>query len=184
MGLDRRKLLTSGGAAAAAAVGATALSASPAAAATFSPLYLPVGPIRVYDSREGLGRIYRNQERSLTPAAPDPDVIAECYNLTVTETAGAGGYIAVFPDDELWDGTSSINWFGPNQTLANNALTRLSQVNGGVAVRCGGTSGASTQFVLDLIAEIRLVDLDALNSSALLARDPTVAESRQLHDAE
>ena len=55
--------------------------------------------------------------------------------------------------------TSSINWDRQGQTIANNAFTWLSLVDGSINVRCGATTGGSTHFILDVTAILVLVDL-------------------------
>lgn len=158
----RRELLAGGGLATAAMLAGGALvGASPAAAEDLSFAYVPVGPFRVYDTRDGDGRIFRNEQWTLSGAA-EPGELGHMYNLTVTETAGAAGYLSIFPGDIAWPGSSSINWFGPGQTLANNAYTLLGDPDGSINVLCGGPSGASTHFVLDLCAVLVLVDLDSV----------------------
>jgi hypothetical protein len=156
---SRRHLLTKAGAAAVAAAGGTALLADPASGADLQVVYLPFGPERVYDSRLAGGRLSANQERTLGGAA-FPDEFAHMYNLTITDTRGAGGFLSLFPGDISWPGSSSINWFGPGQTLANNAYSWLSDDDQqSVRVRAGGPTGSSTHFVLDLAAILVVIDL-------------------------
>ena len=66
--------------------------------------------------------------------------------LTVTETEGDGGFLAVRPSATPYAGTSSINWFGPNQNIATTVFSllggdRLLTVHGGAN---------STHFVVDV----------------------------------
>ena len=56
----------------------------------------------------------------------------------------------MFSADISWPGNSSINWFGPNQLLANNVYTAFRPSDAGVTLICGG--GGTTDFVLDLSA--------------------------------
>jgi hypothetical protein len=51
-------------------------------------------------------------------------------NVTVTNTesddaARTGGYCAIWgsADPNSWPGTSSVNWIGPGQTVANTVVT-------------------------------------------------------------
>ena len=155
----RKFLLKSGATAAAAATAATTIAAQPAGAAPLSPIYLPVGPFRTYDSRKSDGKISAGQTRTLT-GGNQPGDLAHVFNLTVTKTTGSG-YLAVFPADETWGGTSSINWTGPNQTRANNAITGI-RSDGGINIYCGG--GGSAEFILDLMAVVTIVDLGALGA--------------------
>jgi len=166
----RRLLRTAGvaGVAAMGAVGASTLLADPAGAVDLTAVLLPVGPVRVYDTRGGEGRLSANQQRTLVGGALDGD-IAHLYNVTVTETAGSAGFLAVFPGDIAWPGTSSINWFGPNQTLANNAYTFLADGDGAIRIRAGGPAGSSTHVVLDLVGVLQVFDFDAALLGARLA---------------
>lgn len=176
--MNRRALLRGGGAAvaaAAAAVGTSVVGAGPAAAEPIVPLYLPYGPERLYDSREGDGRIVRNETRNLGAGFALPEELAYCFNVTITGTVSGTGYLSVFPGDEDWPGTSSINWFAPNQTIANNAFTWLSLVDGSVNVRCGALAGGGTHFILDLVAILALEDVGAvptLKAAQAAARPP------------
>ena len=80
--------------------------------------------------------------------------VARAYNanftladLSVTQTAGTG-FLAVFEDGIPWAGHSNINWYAPNQVVANNATTGFS-IAGDFRVRCGTTG--STHFVVDAL---------------------------------
>jgi hypothetical protein len=93
---------------------------------------VPLPPARVYDSRQGGGKLRANEERvvSVATATNGAAVVptgatATTITLTVTETEGSGGYVAAFPAGTPWGGTSSINWFGPGQNLATAALVAL-----------------------------------------------------------
>jgi hypothetical protein len=71
-------------------------------------------------------------------------VTAVLVNVTLTETTGSG-YVAVFPAGTLWPGTSTVNWWGPGQSVAN-AITVM-HGNNKLTLRAGvGT----THVVLDL----------------------------------
>jgi hypothetical protein len=163
----RRDLLLKGGALAAAATAATAagvVGAGSASAVTgpFAPLYLPFGPQRVYDSRNGDGPLPSNFERTLTQdSAPPATDLAYLFNLTVTGTTGTG-FLGMFSADIGWPGNSSINWFGPNQLLSNNVYTAFRPSDAGVTVICGG--GGSTDFVMDLCAILTNTDLSTITS--------------------
>jgi hypothetical protein len=101
-------------------------------------------------------KIFPGFERTLNTNAPD-GVLAQTVNLTVTETEGAlGGCLALFPGDIAWPGTSSVNWFGPNQILANNAIVRIPDTKL-IKLHCGGTG--PTHIVIDLIATSVLTDV-------------------------
>jgi hypothetical protein len=116
--------------------------APPAPAATQT--FVPIAPRRVHDSRLAGGKVHDGEERVVslahvpngTDVVVPPGAIAAALTATVTETEGAG-YIAVFPADEAWAGTSSVNWFGPDQNLATAVISKLDptlqvKVRGGV----------------------------------------------------
>ncbi len=99
---------------------ALAVPTAEAQVGVFMPVYLPLDPVRVDDSRVTGGKISNNQERDMQTFL-SASILAVTVNLTITETEG-GGFLAVFPGDIAWPGTSSVNWFGPNQNLCNNAF--------------------------------------------------------------
>ena len=117
-----------------------------------------IGPERVYDSREEGGRIVRNETRNLLDGFAFPEEAAYCFNVTLTGTQGSRGFLSVFPGDESWGGSSSINWDRTNQTIANNAYTWLALDDGTVNVHCGTVVGGSTHFILDLVAILSIQD--------------------------
>jgi len=89
-----------------------------------------IAPRRVYDSRPG-NKLVPGEDRTISIANSTDGTIdvvpvratAAALTVTVTETEGAGGFVAVRPAGTTYNGTSSINWFGPNQTLANSVIT-------------------------------------------------------------
>ena len=77
--------------------------------------------------------------------------VAVAITLTVTETEGVGGWLAVRPNGTGFAGTSSINWFGPDQNIATTVISglggdRLLTIHGGVA---------STHFIVDVTGYYR-----------------------------
>src|SRR6476646_4971333 len=124
--VERRTFLTRGGLVAGGAALGAALTLSPAGAQVTGVqfTYFPIPPTRVYDSRDpGKGGALRTGfGRTLftTLHTVDPAPIAITINLTVTLTHQKG-WLAAYPGDADFDGTSSINWFGDFQDLANNA---------------------------------------------------------------
>lgn len=148
-------------AAAVAAIGATLLDGSSASAVTpvLTPVYLPIPPFRWFDSRHEGIKVTTGEEWKLT-ATPHANDLAYAFNVTVTSTVGKG-WLAVYPGDATFDGTSSINWFGNDQDLANNAYTGFEPSDSGVHIRCGG-GGTRTHFILDLTAILVLIDLSTV----------------------
>jgi hypothetical protein len=167
----RRDFLTKGGAlalgATAATAGAVGFGATAAGAAPLAPLYLPVTPERVYDSRDpGAGGLLNSGfVRTLTPDTPPPDtLLAFNLNVTIVDTVGTG-FISVFPGGETWPGNSTVNWFGPNFILANTAFTGW-PADGSIQILCGG--GGATDFVLDVTAILQVTDLATVTSVSAL----------------
>jgi len=160
--MDRRTLVTAGGAAAIAAAGATVLGATPAGAAPLVPVLSPVNPQRVYDSRAAgaLGPISNGQVDTLT-SGPAADAMAYLLNVTVVNTTGFG-WISVFSADLASTTSSTLNWYGPNQTMVNTAYTWIRTSDSGIKVSCGG--GGSTQYILDLTGVLFMYDAGAAMS--------------------
>ena len=66
---------------------------------------------------------------SSTSSSLIPVPIAVYFNMTVTLTRQKG-WLALYPANATFSGTSSINWFGDFQDLANNAYVELPQTGG------------------------------------------------------
>ncbi len=114
---------------------------------------MPIAPARVYDSRQGGTKLHDTDERTIslataldgTPVVP-VGAAAAAITVTVTETEGAGGYVAVFPAGGTWSGTSSVNWFGPDQNLATAAFVAVGG-NRDIVLRGGANA---TNVVVDV----------------------------------
>lgn len=160
----------------------TASAAAPRAAAaprgaapSLSPLmqYLLPTPYRVYDSRSGQApdgtdpntgaddsALARNITRTvdvsyaLGAGMNDSGVptSAEAVMLTVTivGTTGASGYLKIWSDGAAEPSTSVINWDHTGAIVANTVLTGCD--SGYIKVKCGGASGASTHFIIDVVS--------------------------------
>lgn len=177
---SRRRVLRKAGAATLAAAGGAAMLADSASAQSVQVVLVPFGPQRVYDTRQTDGRIFANQQRTLGGAAA-PSEFAHIYNVTITETQGAGGYLAVFPGDITWPGSSTLNWFGAGQMLANSAYTWLAESDQSIRIRAGGPAGSSTHVVLDLVGVLTLVDLGVTAQSVRELGGAVRGTARQLH---
>jgi hypothetical protein len=105
-----------------------------------------IEPARVYDSRAGGGKLGEAQQRTISVANDINGIevvpfgaTGAVITLTVTLTEGDnGGFVAAFPAGVAWPGTSSVNWFGPNQNLAATVVVALGgdrqiTLRGGVA---------------------------------------------------
>ncbi|HWL45735.1 MAG TPA: hypothetical protein VNQ73_22525 [Ilumatobacter sp.] len=99
---------------------------------------------RVYDSREGDGKLGFQQERVINLG--NAGVRGALFNLTVTGTEGAG-FVAAFAGNVAYPGNSSINYFGGEQNLANGVVCAVAP-NGSIRIRGGGPSGR-THVVID-----------------------------------
>jgi hypothetical protein len=103
------------------------------------------GAPRVLDTRTAGGKLADGEERTI--ALGLPGARGAVINLTVTETEGTGGFVAVFPANVAWPGNSSINWFGAGQNLANSVTTAVDPT-ASIKIRGGA---ASTHVVIDRI---------------------------------
>jgi hypothetical protein len=113
--------------------------------ATSSGAFHAISPKRVYDSRTApAGKLQAGEDRTISVATSNgveairSGATAVSMTFTVTETEGSGGFVAVRPAGMPYEGTSSINWFGPGQNLATTVISALGgdrQLNllGGVA---------------------------------------------------
>jgi hypothetical protein len=163
--LERRAFLTRGGLVAGGAALGAALTVAPAGAQVTGVdyTYFPIPPGRVYDSRQNLGALRNGVGRTLftTLHTVDPPPIAITVNLTVTLTRQKG-WIACYPGDAAFNGTSSINWFGDFQDLANNAFVGIPPAGdphqGEINFVCGGIAGAEAQFIVDIIGASAPID--------------------------
>ncbi|MGE0877170.1 MAG: hypothetical protein AB7L13_02455 [Acidimicrobiia bacterium] len=114
--------------------------------------FQPVSPQqRVFDTRNGLGKLTAGTERivSLAPYVP-ATAKGALVNLTVTATEGSG-FLAAFPADTAWPTTSSVNWFDSGQTLANAAITAVDG-SSQIKLYCGAGAAAAIVDVLGWFA--------------------------------
>jgi hypothetical protein len=129
--------------------------AGPATAGTFHP----ITPWRVYDSRIGGAKLEPDLDRVVSVAnATDGtvDVVpvkssAVAMTVTVTQTSGAGGFVAVRPAGTTYNGTSSINWFGPDQSLATTVISGI-DADRQITLRAGAQS---THVAVDITGYYR-----------------------------
>ncbi len=134
----------------------------PAAEKESGSVYVPIDPVRAYDSRQTgfpvSGLLAPNQSRTIsvkdghdgsTVAAPDvvpSSATAVTYNLTVTGLTGAN-YAAITPGDANGSTASAINWNG-TADVANAGTVSLDS-NRQVTVWAGDQPG-SFQFIVDI----------------------------------
>lgn len=99
---------------------------------------------RVLDTRTGGGPVAPGTPLVVDVAAPE-GAVAVAYNVTVTGTTGSG-YAVVYPSGDEMPDSSTINWTGRNQTLANSFVSGVSDT-GEVAIEVVGTAA---QVILDV----------------------------------
>jgi uncharacterized protein YkwD len=102
--------------------------------------YVPVGPVRTFDSRNDFGRIDGGREYHLPIGTPPAGATAVLVNITTTET-DAAGWVAVYGCGHF-AGTSTSN-FAPGRT---GSTTTVVQLSSGVCVRNEG----STHLIADV----------------------------------
>ena len=144
--------------AATAAVGAAFPEPAGAAIAGASFYFLPV-PKRIYDTRPG------EPPAAITPktkligirsgidltvngsGVPASGILGAMVSLTVTNTSAVpGSFLAIFKNGSQFPGTSSINWFGENQTLAVTTVTAVDATS-----KVSLFSFSSTDVIIDVL---------------------------------
>ena len=131
----------------------------------------PITPTRVYDSRKltpgpksplatGASRTISVADGRITSSGivDAPNIVpagatAIAYNLTVVNTVGTNGFLAVNEGGNTTVSASAINWAGPGLSLANGSLVKL---NGSrqITVICGGNN-TSCNFIIDVVGYYR-----------------------------
>ncbi|HSB86011.1 MAG TPA: hypothetical protein VLD86_06880 [Ilumatobacteraceae bacterium] len=128
------------------------------AGSTTAGAFHAIEPRRIYDSRPG-NKLAPGDDRVISVAnATDgtPDVVpakatAVALTVTITETEGTGGFVAVRPAGTAYHGTSSINWFGPGQSLATTVITGVDS-DRQITLRAGSQP---TQIIVDVTGYYR-----------------------------
>jgi hypothetical protein len=117
--------------------------------------YVPDGPVRIADTRSGLGAnvqpgavsghgtLVIDPDTFCTPGGCEPYDQADVLNVTVTQPT-AGGFLTVYPYGSSRPATSSVN-FSAGQTIANLATT---QDQTDMVAIYNGSSG-SVQIIVD-----------------------------------
>jgi hypothetical protein len=100
---------------------------------------------RVLDTRVTGGKVAAGEQRTIPLGFPGAR--GAVLNLTIVETEGDGGFVAVFPANIAWPGNSSINWTSPNAILANGVIT-ATDPDGQINILGGG---GATHVILDRI---------------------------------
>jgi hypothetical protein len=90
-------------------------------------LFVPISPTRVFDSRRDRLRSWDGWTRQFALPAPiNSRAQAVATNLTVTSTQGDGGYFTLYAAQMPRLEVSNLNVSGPGQTIANHAISRIS----------------------------------------------------------
>ena len=110
-----------------------------------SLLYL-ISPCRILDTRGGPPLASGWEEEITVSGLCGIPAGAKSMAANVTVVApSSSGYLALYPSDGVWPGTSTIN-YRPGRTRANNTVVGLS-ANGRVTVR---NAGASVHYLIDV----------------------------------
>jgi sortase (surface protein transpeptidase) len=103
----------------------------PSGGSSTDGLFVPVTPTRVFDTRRERMRLWNGSTRQFElPAPMNSRAQAVAMNLTVTGTVGAGYFTVYAAQTPRYD-VSNLNVTFSGQTIANHAITRVS--NRGVA---------------------------------------------------
>jgi hypothetical protein len=135
-----------------------------ASAASAGQLHLLATPVRVYDSRNGDGRLSLNTRTvslangiGATPAPPAVPAgsTGALVSVTLDQTTGTGGFLSVYSNAlAAAPGTSNLNWFGPAQTLAVTTVTAV-DATARVKVTAGGAAGSGAHVIIDVLGYYR-----------------------------
>jgi len=133
------------------------------AGGTTAGAFHAISPRRVYDSREGAGKLQPGAggERTISVAnatagtgggeVVPAGAVAVAITFTVTNTEGGGGFVSVRPAGTPYAGTSSINWFGPDQNIGTTVISAL----GGNRQLTLQGGNAATDVVVDVTGYYR-----------------------------
>ena len=131
---------------------ATTPTVATATATPRAAMFVPIDPVRAYDSRTANAPISAGQSRPVSLAGQVPaGAVAVAYNITVIDMNTAG-WLTVVPGDVANPPVSStINWSGRGEVLANGIVVGVDDQRG-VKVFAGPVgSSMRTQFVIDVV---------------------------------
>jgi hypothetical protein len=128
--------------------------------------FFPLTPYRAYDSREpvpaqgalAMGNtrtIVIKDQRAVTGGAVTTadrvpaGATAITANITVVNTVSAG-FLTANPGGNTTVSAATINWFASGQILNNGVTLAIGAAARDLTVIAGGSSGASTDFVIDV----------------------------------
>lgn len=137
---------------------------SPGTWVRLNQAFVPIDPVRSFDSRIGAyaenGLLAPNESKTISvadshdgvgtiimaDAVPD-GATAIAYNVTITGTTGPN-FVSVTPGDAAGYTTSTINWSGPDQSLANGGIVKLDDMR--QITLFGGDQTGSTHVIVDV----------------------------------
>lgn len=103
----------------------------PSSGASDVGLFVPITPVRLVDTRLDRQRLWNGWTKAFgLPAPINTRAQAVVMNLTATRSGG-WGYFTLYAAQTVRGNVSNLNVNGPNQTIANHAICRIS--NQGVA---------------------------------------------------
>lgn len=98
----------------------------PSSGVSDSGLFVPITPVRLLDTRLDKQRLWNGWTRAFQVPAPiNSRAQAIVMNLTATRTGG-WGYFTLYAAQTIRGNVSNLNVNGPDQTIANHAICRLS----------------------------------------------------------
>lgn len=121
--------------------------------------FVPINPYRTMDTRVVGGQPLQGGNAEyftvLTNVDDVPQIPAEAvavtYNLTAAATVGSG-YLAIYPADINWPGTSAINWSMSGIAIANGGTVAIGDYSGaiGAVEILLNPPGSSAHYILDI----------------------------------
>ncbi len=124
--------------------------------------FVAVPGYRAYDSRidpDETGKIYLQEQRfvdvagDLTGDEQIPDeATAVTFNITVTETESAG-FVQISPPGNTFGETSTVNWTGDGQTVANGGHALMYEgpsFENNIVFHVDGAGGAGAHVIIDI----------------------------------
>lgn len=122
-------------------------------------VYVPINPYRTMDTRIVGGQPLQGGDAEYFTVLTDLDdiqqipaeAVAVTYNLTTAQTIGSG-YLAIYPADIEWPGTSAINWSTSGVAIANGGTIAIGDFDGyvGAVEILLNPPGSSAHYILDI----------------------------------
>jgi hypothetical protein len=110
-------------------------------------------PQRLYDSRNTGGIFMTGETRTLDIAGVLSGIPSYATsvigNLTIVNTVGQG-FAVIYPKGSSQPATSTINWFGSGQIVANGFSIALGGSPGGIAVHTEASQSNATHIIVDI----------------------------------